>query len=555
MNFTITVDTGNIEKDIISTIKKYNAHEMKVFLNAIKLKKEEEKIYGQPIFFRYPDCEKTLASITDVSKVSLETRKFVKKRTKRIDTEILFINLSNPQNKETEFIKELINLISDKIDIRRKFYEALANEKYNEKFYDLCFKIISLDEYYDKFLKYEENKELFGHNYTQEDYVLALSNILGYQHKDINKANPVYKYPIVTFNMFLKYLNLRKIINVDIKMLGEEVFKQEDKSVYSKEYQEYIDSDWNINPTLEAYIFKDINPQYNIMEKICHIYLKLCQALRYNLGYHIKRWRAEYNKERQESITPENNKIICSEFSMILTNIINKLDDSVEARCIVTGKEQHLSVGIIIRDKNIRIDLDSTKVIDNFDDLARIKLGMPLVGINYLCDRNSEFKKAFDKVYDDMYGKTQIKTEDLIEAYETLTPKQEIIIDFYENIAEFTKRMKKKNVVGSELLSVFKMLYSKGYFGKITYSIIGEDKKLTFIERAKLETAKEVLDGLEENIIIKNKDEYYLLRLDECELIQMTKEELNELFENDKMRYFNPKHKIEGVGVKPCKKN
>jgi hypothetical protein len=78
----------------------------------------------------------------------------------------------------------------------------------------------------------------------------------------------------------------------------------------------------------------------------------LCQALRYNLGYHIKKWSTEYNKSRQESITPTNNEIICSEFSYLFTNLVNKFVDGIEARCIVTGKEQHLLVGILDKKNN-----------------------------------------------------------------------------------------------------------------------------------------------------------------------------------------------------------
>ena len=57
-----------------------------------------------------------------------------------------------------------------------------------------------------------------------------------------------------------------------------------------------------------------------------------------------------------------------------------------------------------------------------------------------------------------------------------------------------------------------------------------------------------ILDGLEENIIIQNEDEYYLLKLNEGKIIVMSKDELDALFQEDKMVYFNPNHRIEGVG-------
>lgn len=554
MNFTITVDTNNIEKDIIETIRNFSKEQMDKLIKSIKFKKDGNNIKGDAIFFRYPDCEQILLSLTDFTKVPFDIRKKIKERTRRVDTELIFIHLLTPEKVKNEFTKNIIELVQDRINIEQKFCDTLSNDRYNSQFYNICFKIISSEEYFQKFLNYSNNLDIFDSKYTQEDYVFELANILGYQAQSIYKENSIYKYPITTYNMLLRYLKLRKIVNVDIKMLGEEIFNQGGKTSYSKEYQQFIDNDWEVNPKLAEYVMNDMNPEYNDLEKISHIYIKLCQALRYNLGYHIKKWTADYNKQRQESITPENNKIICSEYAMIFTNLVNKLDENIEARCIITGKEQHLSVGILIRNKNIRIDLDSTKVIDNFDDLARVKLGMPLVGINYLCDREKEFEYAFNKVYHKLHGEYQIKTEDLIEAYEIIVKNQEIKVNFYENMKEFIFQMKEKNVVGSELLSIFKMLNNIEYFGPLKYSIIGQDLKLTFRERALLETAEEVLDGLEENIIINYKEEYYLLRLDTGELIQMTKQELNKLFEENKMRYFNPKHKIEGVGIESCKK-
>lgn len=556
MNFTIIVDTGNIEQDVWTTINNFQPEQMKQFIEAIKLKRDDSNITGISIFFRYPDCQKLLSSINDVTKVPIQIRKLIREKTYRLDTETILMGLSNIENVKNQLIRQIINKIHKQIDIRKIFSEALSNEKYNSNFYNLCFEIISSDEYFNKFLNYNENKELFGTNFNQQDYVFEISKILGYQEKDINQSNSVYKYHFITLNMLNRYIELRKKINVDLKMLGDEIFNQNERTSYSKELQQKIDNDWSAHPKLIEYIMNDMDPQYNILEQIIHIYIKLCLALRYNLGYHIQGWGTTYNKNRQESITPTNNEIICSEFSILATNIINKLSEDIEARCIITGKDQHLSFGILHQKKNIRINFDSTKLVDDFDDLGRVKLGLPLNGIIYICDRNNEFKTAFEKVYDKFCKQNKIETKDLIKAYEIISTQQDIPIeiDFYESISEFIEQMKTKNVVGSELLGVFKLLVKNGYFGNIKYSIVGEDKKLTFSERKKLSTPQELLDGLEENIIIQNQEDYYLLRLNDCYIIPMSIDELNILFDSDKMAYFNPKHRIEGIGVKSCTK-
>lgn len=548
MIFTIKVDTGNIEQDVLTTIKNFSKEEKEQFIQAIKLKNENSKIEGESIFFRYYDCQKFLSTLKDPTKISIETRKNMRKRTYRLDTDILLKGINNPNQIKSENTREIVEIIKDKIDLSKKISEVLSSEKYSQEFYNLCLLIISSDEYFNKFINYNQNIKLFGEHITQKEYVIEISKMLGYQEKEICQTNQIYNYLNITNDMKRRYHVLREMINVDIIMLGDEVFNQEERTSYSKERQKEIDTDWQVNPKLMEYVMSDMAPSYNELEQISHIYLKLCLALRYSLSYHIKSWKPIYDKNRQESITPEKNRIVCSEFSILCTNIINNLCKNIEARCIITGKEQHLLFGILDKEKNIRINFDSTKVENEFDDLARVKLGLPLVGVKKICDRNNEFEKAFRKVYDNLYKENRIETEAMIEAYDTLRGKQDIKIDFYENMTEFLKRMKEKNIYGSELVSAYKRALEQGFFGKITYSIIGQDKKLTFPERQRLETPQEILDGLETNIIIKNGNDLYLLNLNTANLINMEQNELNILFDEDKMVYFNPKYKIEGVG-------
>ena len=548
MIFTINIDTGNIEQDVLTTIKNFSNEEMQQFISAIQLKNENSQIKGTSIFFRYLDSQQFLASVKDPTNIPIETRIKIRKRTHRLDSDIILKAINNQNEIKSKNLKEIIEIIKDKIDVSKKFTESLSNDKYSQKFYNLCLLIISSDEYFNKFLNYDQNAKLFGIHITPKEYVIEISKILGYQEKEIYPNNPIYQYLSITDDMKQRYHILRELHNVDIILLGDEVFNQEGRTSYSKERQQEVDSDWQVNPKLMEYIMSDMDPTYNDLEQISHIYLKLCYALRYSLSYHIKSWKAIYDKNRQESITPEKNKIVCSEFSLLCTNIINNLCKNIEARCIITGKEQHLLVGILDKEKQIRINLDSTKVENEFDDLARVKLGLPLVGIKIICDRNNEFEKAFKKVYDKLCKTNRVETATIIDAYDTLRAKKEIKIEFYENITEFLKRMRDKNIYGSELLGAYKRALAQGFFGKITYSIIGQDKKLTFPERQLLETPQAILDGLETNIIIKNENDLYLLNLNKASITKMDPKEINILFDEDKMVYFNQKYKIEGIG-------
>lgn len=555
--FIIGFDTGNIERDVFCTIASFSEEQMIDFIESIKLKKDDNgNICSEPLIFRYPDCHEIISTTKKLTELSSDSRKLILRRTYRMNAdEFLTMDIFK---KEMYDFSLSIKKICMSLNRKKIFIDAISNDKYDSIFYNLCFEIISSEEMFDKFLHYNENNQIFGERFTQEDYVFELGKLLGYEQNDIYGENPIYKYDFITPDMLNRYLRLRKIVNVDIKMLGENPFNHGGRYSYSKETQVQIDNDWNINQAILEYVMKEMDPAYTMLEKICHIYIKVCQAMRYNLGYHIKKWGTQYSKKRQESISLKNNEVTCSEFSFICTNIIskfifNKLDSNTEIRCIVVGKEQHVLFGILVRDKNIRINFDSTCFApndDKFDDLGRIKLGLPLIGIEYICDRNDEFKNAVEKVYSRLCGDMQIETEDLISYYEMLPSKKQLLVNFYENINEFLKRMKDKNVVGSELLGTFKKLHQIGYFGNIVYSIVGEDKKMNFNERFKMESPEEILDGLEENIIIDNNGEYFLLRLNQCEIYPINLEELNLLFEEGKMRYFNPQYKIKGIGIK-----
>lgn len=548
MNFVINYDTGNIEDDVFNTINSYSSSELENLINYFKLKRDKGTISGGSLVFRYPDCIETLSSIKDLSKVSIDTRKFVRRRSFRIDIESLLLRYVNNNMNCSSFIDRLSQKLDGQINIRDLFCDVVSNEKYDNKFYQVCFDILSSEEVFNKFIDYENNLNLFG-DFSKEEYVLEISKLLGYENHEIYESNPVYKYNLISFDMKDRYFKLRNLVNVDLDMLAPEIFSQDDRFSFTSRKQFLIDNDWDASPEMINFVFRDMNPKYNSLEKVAHIYIKLCQALRYDLGYHIKKWSTEYNKTRQESITPSKNGIICSEFTYMATNLINKYVDGVEARCVVTGKEQHLLFGILDKKNNVRINLDSTKLVNEFDDLGRIKIGLPLVGVQTICDRDGKFKEAFDKVYNDLCRNNLIETQDLIKVYEQMREKKDVKVDIYENLCIFFEKMREKNVVGSELLGAFKRMLSQGYFGNIVYSIVGEDLKLTFSQRHSFDKVEDILDGLEENVIIQNDDEYYLLKLDDCKIILMSKDELDMMFMDDKMVYFNPKHRIEGIGM------
>ena len=137
-----------------------------------------------------------------------------------------------------------------------------------------------------------------------------------------------------------RYYQLRNMINVDIILLGEEIFNQEGRTSYSKEQQERVDNDWQVNPKLMSYIMEDMDPKYNTLEQISHIYLKLCYALRYSLGYHIRNWHAKYDE-----------CLFCKLERCFHDRMYAGNRRSYEKRCIHMGSYETVNPSCIIRQR------------------------------------------------------------------------------------------------------------------------------------------------------------------------------------------------------------
>lgn len=558
MGFTIKYDTGNIEQDVLDTIRSFSEDELQTFIEEFKFVNETKNIHGSGIVFRYCDCEELLNSLkeTDFKKVSFSDKKKIRDRTFRVDTDRIFRKVLNP------FYEEIFEIVDGKIDVRERFCEIMANGKFDLLFYKRCFDILSSDEMFAKFCDFEDYLELFGSDFSQREYVLQISKMLGYKNTDVMTTNDIFKYGLVDEKMLRKYKKLRSLVNVDLEMLGEDPFDYEMVRVYSADMQAEIDNDWNVDPGLLAYVFEDMDSEYSSLEKVAHVYIKLCNALRYNMGYTVFKYDTIYRKERQEAISLEHNEVICSEFSFLCSKILNSMD-GISARCVYPSNGPHMALGVMVEAENVMLRMDSTNLQQIsegdgkekllFDDLGRIKLGLPLVGIEHVCDREHAFYDAFNRVYSKFMENKTITAENLIAAYAAISSRRNGFVNFEENMEEFIKRMRNKNVKGSELLNVFQTLAKIGYFGDIAYAIVGENIAGTFTEKMNDSSIEGKFVGLEENVIIDNRadienEEYYVLRLDKCQVIVRTAEELNDLFDSDKMRYYNSKYMIDGIG-------
>lgn len=385
-----------------------------------------------------------------------------------------------------------------------------------------CFEVIKNNDNLDKFL-----------SNPRRDVVLFLARVFGDKEHDINHNNKIFKFNFVNKFMISRYLKLRNIINVDIDILGSYPFGREcETGVYSLIKQNRIDADWCVSDDIEMYI-KSITSRCKSLEEIVSlVYIGLCYVLEYNSSAHVIEYNYDYSKERQESINLNNRKIVCGEFSKLFCKIVNEFE-GVEGRC-VSRSGRHESVRVLFRSSNKLIGFEATDLIGDFNDLARVKLGLEIKGVKNLVDRDNKFINTFEHVYEDFLNNYGIDTDKLVCDYNKLSGGS-----FSDKLELFLSSTGKK-VRGNELINAFYLLNKNGFFGRIKCAYMG-----VFMD-----------EEIRRDAIIECAGVYYLLNSVECTFKRVSLSELRYYFSNGIIRYEDDIHvfkEIEGGYVKELK--
>lgn len=295
------------------------------------------------------------------------------------------------------------------------------------------------------------------------------------------------------------------------------------KFLYTIDEQNKLDNDWVLNNQLEDYLFKNINNNYNEIEFLFYIYIKLCYLFKYDSKYIIDRTKSSsYIREEQENISVNNPYVICSNFSRFLTKTYNNYTSNINARSIIKNNSSHECINVNIKNKNINFMIDGTYTFGDFNDLTRAKIGIPFNDIKKL--NNDYLKQLFYKVYSDLLYNDIIQSYNLLYLYHKKVNK----IDFIENINLFLEVLSENNINDNELLCIFNHLSHKGYFEAFEYSFITCNFN----------------GSLERNILMCYKDEYYLIRTNNYEFHKLSYNLVKELFDSNTIKYENDDYKL-----------
>ena len=112
---------------------------------------------------------------------------------------------------------------------------------------------------------------------------------------------------------------------------------------------------------------------------------------------HIRGWNYNGRDERWKENRKKHNRRVCYEFARFYSKAINELlEENSEYEAFMLGDKTnlHYVVGLTGKDYSAILDLDN---FNSLKDLARLKLGLTIKGINILRDDTGRLQKAINE--------------------------------------------------------------------------------------------------------------------------------------------------------------
>lgn len=191
--------------------------------------------------------------------------------------------------------------------------------------------------------------------------------------------------------------------------------KEKSLGLYKSMDNAYLDK-IVINEKLKSNILSDMPTTYTDLEKAIYVYIKLCKTLTYDEEFYSNNQRgmiAEIHQDvkRINTVTPENNKIVCYEFAYIFGKFLEDLDVDF----LINDKHGYGNshCNVTFSEEGYLVDADSVSTII-YGDLYNAKINNNLIGLNCTGDEKKleSFSEIYRKVYQDIILKEEEKETD-----------------------------------------------------------------------------------------------------------------------------------------------
>ena len=243
------------------------------------------------------------------------------------------------------------------------------------------------DEEFDRLCSDESMKEVNG--IPKNHFVYAALNFF--------KNNKVLEEYLMPDNIINRYMEIDSIQKIDLQAINKHLVTVDNK------YQTV-----QLDDELEHEIISGIPENASDLEKGIYIYIKMCKLLTYDDEYFAVGQKGEATVKHKSidhvsSITLKNNKVVCYEFNMIYSKLLNKFG-------IHFASDYKGFVGEAYGEGHANLEFRADKFLVTADavtnilqgDIMQAKLNQPLIGlkcININEQTQIEFKETLSKVY------------------------------------------------------------------------------------------------------------------------------------------------------------
>ena len=520
-----------------------------------------EKILKDPQFFEYAvkffKGEKSGFSITYIYNGDTLGNISYDKSTIIVGIEQLIstgkLKLTDEEKTKLEMLKNNVTFDSFVNKYENDTYELEVDDK---KYTVLVKDIIALmqmpDNEFDRLCSDDKIKDYKG---IPKEYFIYISYYY-FQKNDFTKN---YMFPITILQ---KYYEIGTLQKIDIQAINRHL-KTED-SMFNK---------FEINPELEQAIMSGLPVDASDLEKAIYIYIKMCKVLTYDQEYYAVNQKGTATLKHQDisfasTITPDNNEVVCFEFNLIYSKLLDKLGIKFRSdyKNMVGESYGGAHANLEFRCGKYLVSADSvTSILQG--DIMQAKLNQPLVGLKCLnvnSKSQKEFKEMVQRVYNlvaeqdkRMVGQVNNteKFDDLLAEYSSVTSNIKEV-GFDEKLTILGDKIKKMGMVGidtlSYLLQLRKVLFTEQEReNKIKISVVRNNKP----EREdKLASATAIIALNKEGFEEEDKTIYYYLNQNN-ELVMIDKDEIQKMFDNKDLEYIEKDDPRipginEGVGVR-----
>ena len=243
------------------------------------------------------------------------------------------------------------------------------------------------DEEFDRLCSDESMKEVNG--IPKNHFVYAALNFF--------KNNKVLEEYLMPENIINRYREIDSLQKIDLQAINKHLVTVDNK------YQTV-----QLDDELEHEIISGIPENASDLEKGIYIYIKMCKLLTYDDEYYAVNQKGEATVKHKSidhvsSITLKNNKVVCYEFNMIYSKLLNKFG-------IHFASDYKGFVGEAYGEGHANLEFRADKFLVTADavtnilqgDIMQAKLNQPLIGlkcININEQTQIEFKETLSKVY------------------------------------------------------------------------------------------------------------------------------------------------------------